>query len=42
MSASGSKCIVCGLPCKPEDRNTDGTYAHNHCLMAHQTRPGVK
>ena len=26
------KCMVCGKPCAPFERNTDGTYAHVTCL----------
>lgn len=39
---SAKLCLVCGKPCEPSDRNTDGTYAHRECLYANQTtkRPG--
>jgi len=32
-------CIVCGLNCAAHERNTDGTYAHDHCLRATSIRP---
>lgn len=34
-------CLVCGEPCRPVDKNADGTYAHDGCLRATSVRPGI-
>lgn len=31
-------CLICGKPCLPSDRNSDGTYAHRECLYAHSMK----
>jgi hypothetical protein len=31
-------CLVCGKSCLPYEKNSDGTYAHDHCLRATSVR----
>lgn len=38
-SMPSPKCMICRKPCRPEDRNSDGTYAHDHCLRALSMKP---
>lgn len=33
------KCALCGKPCQPFEKNTDGTYTHAHCLRPHLVYP---